>query len=56
VGNKPIPFTVQGTSSNPVFKPNYGAVVKEEVKSIGGDAGKAATGLMKGLLDKKKRN
>jgi AsmA protein len=56
IGDKPIPFTVGGTSSNPVFKPDYGAVVKEEVKSIEGDAGKAATGLIKGLLDRKKKN
>ena len=35
VGNKPIPFTVEGTASQPVFKPNLGAVAKEEVKSVG---------------------
>ncbi len=56
VGNKPIPFTVEGTSSNPVFKPDYAAVAKEEVKSIGSDAGKAASGLLDGLMGKKKKN
>jgi AsmA protein len=56
VGNKPIPFTVGGTSSDPIFKPNYGAVVKEEVKSIEGDVGKAASGLLNGLLGRKKKN
>jgi AsmA protein len=56
VGNKPIPFTVGGTSSDPVFKPDYGAVAKEEVKSIEGDVGKAASGLFDGLLGKKKKN
>jgi AsmA protein len=56
VGNKPIPFTVEGTCSEPVFKPDVKAVVKEEIKGIEGDVGKAAGGLIKGLLggDKKK--
>ena len=56
VGNKPIPFTVQGTASEPVFKPDYGAVVKEEVKSLEGDVGKAAGGLVDGLFGRKKKN
>jgi AsmA protein len=56
VGNKPIPFTVEGTSSNPVFKPDIGAVAKEEMKGIGGDVGKAAGGLLNGLLGGKKKN
>ena len=56
VGNKPIPFTVGGTSSDPVFKPDYGAVVKEEVKGLEGDVGKAAGGLLDGLFGGKKKN
>jgi AsmA protein len=56
VGNKPIPFTVGGTSSDPVFKPDYGAVVKEEVKSLEGDVGKAAGGVINGLFGGKKKN
>lgn len=56
IGNKPIPFTVGGTASEPVFKPDIGAVVKEEVKSIGSDVGKAADGLLNGLLGGKKKN
>ena len=39
VGNTPIPFTVEGTCANPVFKPQVGAVVKEKAK-----------GFLKGLL------
>lgn len=35
VGNTPIPFTVEGTSSAPVFKPDIKAVVKEEIKGVG---------------------
>jgi AsmA protein len=56
IGNKPIPFTVKGTALNPVFDPDIGAVVKEEVKSIGGDIGKAAGGLVNGLFGAKKKN
>ena len=56
VGNKPIPFTVGGTCSNPVFKPDIKAVVKEEVKSIENDVGKAAGGLLNGLFGGKKKN
>jgi hypothetical protein len=56
VGNKPIPFTVGGTCSEPVFKPDVRAVVKEEIKSIEGDVRKAAGGLLNGLLGGKKKN
>ncbi len=35
VGNTPIPFSVEGTSSAPVFKPDIKAVVKEELKGVG---------------------
>ena len=55
VGNKPIPFTVGGTCAEPVFKPDIGAVVKEEVKGIEHDVGKAAGGLLNGLLGGKKK-
>lgn len=50
VGNKPIPFTVDGTCAHPVFHPDLGAVAKEEVKGVEHDIGKAAGGLFKGLL------
>jgi AsmA protein len=46
VGNTPIPFTVQGTCANPVFRPDYKAVVKEKVTSLE----KTGVGLLKGLL------
>ncbi len=51
VGNTPIPFTVGGTCAQPVFKPDVGAVVKEEIKGVG----KAAEGLFDGLLGGKKK-
>ena len=56
VGKTPIPFTVEGTASEPVFKPNLGAVAKEEIKGVGKDVEKAAGGLLNGLLDRKKKN
>ena len=57
VGNKPIPFTVEGTASNPVFKPDVGAIAKEEMKGIiDSNVGKTAGGLLNGLLGGKKKN
>jgi len=54
VGNKPIPFTVEGTAANPVFHPDLKAVAKEEVKSVEQDVGKAAGSLIKGIFGGKK--
>jgi AsmA protein len=54
VGNKPIPFTVDGTCANPVFHPDMKAVAREEVKSVEQDVGKAAGGLLRGILGGKK--
>ena len=56
IGNKPIPFTVEGTASEPVFKPDVKAVVKEEMKGIEGGIGKAAGDLLNGILGGKKKN
>jgi AsmA protein len=55
VNDTPIPFTVEGTCSQPVFKPNLKAVLKEEIKSVGGDVEKAAGGLLKDLFGRKKK-
>jgi len=55
-GNTPIPFTVGGTCSEPVFKPDIKAFAKEEIKGMERDAGKAAGGLLKGLVGGKKKN
>ena len=43
--NEPIPFTVQGTAANPVFRPDVKAVVKDGIKG-------AAGGLLRGLIGK----
>jgi AsmA protein len=50
VGNQPIPFTVEGTCAQPVFKPDVKAIVGREVKGIG----KAAGGLVSDFLKGKK--
>lgn len=50
VGNKPIPFTVEGTCANPVFRADIKAVAKEEVKSVEHDVGKAGRDVLRGLL------
>ena len=47
VANTPIPFTVEGTAANPVFRPDMKAVVKEKVESVGG--------LVKGLFGGKNK-
>jgi AsmA protein len=52
VNNEPVPFTVEGTCAEPVFHADVRAVVKEEMKGVG----KAAGGLLKGLLGGKRPN
>ena len=51
LGKETIPFTVTGTASDPVFRPDVKAVVTEKAKGIGQ---KAAGSLLKGLLGGKK--
>jgi AsmA protein len=51
VGNSSIPFLVQGTASDPVFRPDVRAAVSQGAKNYGV---KAASGLLKGLLGGKK--
>jgi AsmA protein len=48
VDNTPIPFTVQGTCSDPQFRPDLKAVVKDKVKGIEGD-------ILKGIFGRKKK-
>lgn len=50
LNNQPVPFTVEGTCAEPVFHPDLKAVVKDEMKGMG----KAAGGMLKGLLGGKK--
>lgn len=39
-----IPFTVQGTAADPVFRPDMKAVVKDEIKGLGGTLLRGLTG------------
>ena len=50
LNNEPVPFTVDGTCADPAFHADISAVVRDEVKGLG----KAAGGLVKGLLGGKK--
>ncbi len=55
-GDLGVPFVIQGTSSNPVFRPDVRAIAIEQLKSFTGpDAGQAVTGLLRGLLGGKKQ-
>jgi AsmA protein len=52
-----VPFTITGTTSNPVFLPDVKGMAGNMVKGIGGtptDAGKVATSALGGLFGKKK--
>ncbi len=52
-GGGGIPFTITGTASNPVFKPDLGAGVGNLAKGLGGlggAAGKGVAGSAKGIL------
>ncbi len=54
-----IPFTITGTTSNPVFLPDMAGVAGNAVKGVAGapvGAAKAATGSLGGLFGKKKQN
>jgi len=57
--NSGIPFTVTGTTSNPVILPNLGAAAGNLVKGVGGNATGAASSVGKsvgGLFGHKKSN
>jgi hypothetical protein len=56
VGGTPIPFTVEGPATDPVFRPDMKSLAKEELKKFtGGDAVGQATGLLNCLLGGKKK-
>ena len=55
IADRPIPFMVEGTCSNPIFKPDVKAIVKDEIKGLEGGVGKAASGILKGLLGGQKQ-
>ena len=62
-GDASVPFLVQGTSSNPSFRPDMKGVASGAIKSIasgelnklGGTKGEKAAGLLQGLIGGKKK-
>jgi AsmA protein len=62
-GDTSVPFLVQGTSSNPAFKPDMKSIASAEVKSIasrelnklGGANAEQAVGLLQGLFNGKRK-
>jgi hypothetical protein len=56
VGGTPIPFTVEGPATDPVFRPDMKSLAKEELKKFtGGEGVGKATDLLKGLLGGKRQ-
>ena len=51
LGNLSFPFTVEGSSSNPVFRPDVNAIAKTQIKKV---EKKALDGLLNNLLGGKK--
>ncbi len=54
MNDRPVPFLVSGTCSEPVFRPDVKAAAAEQLRTIKQGAGKAAGNLLKGLLGGKK--
>jgi AsmA protein len=52
VGNLSVPFTVEGPSSNPVFRPDVNAIAKTQIKKV---ETKALGGLLNNILGGKKQ-
>jgi AsmA protein len=50
-----IPFTIQGTSSDPVFRPDVKGMVSQELKGLSGQGKSAASGIISGFLSRKKQ-
>jgi len=55
-GDTGVPFLIEGTAANPVFRPDVKALASEKVQSLGKNSlGKAAGSLLGGMLGKKKK-
>jgi len=51
-----VPFFIRGTSSDPKFEPDLKGMAESEMKDLKGAAGKAAGGILNGLLGGKKKD
>ncbi len=54
-GDTSVSFLVQGTASNPTFKPDMKSIASGELNKVGGTNAEKAVGLFQGLLNKKKK-
>ncbi|MDP8982942.1 MAG: AsmA family protein [Acidobacteriota bacterium] len=58
-GDTTVPFMIQGTASNPVFKADVAGTMKslagEELKKLGGNNAEKAVGILEGFLKGKKK-
>jgi AsmA protein len=50
LGHEPIPFTIEGTASQPVFHADVKGIAAAGIKGVAGSNAKAAVGVIKGLL------
>jgi AsmA protein len=57
-GDTGVPFLITGTSSDPLFRPDVRSIATQKIEQLTskGEIGKAATGLLNGLLGGKKKN
>jgi hypothetical protein len=56
-GEATIPFSIQGTSSDPKFVPDVKGIATEQLKSLATpETGKAVGGIINGLFGRKKTN
>ena len=54
VSNAPIPFSIEGTASDPQFRPDVRGIASDVLKGVERDPAKAASGILKGILGGKK--
>jgi hypothetical protein len=54
IANKNIPFFVQGTSAQPVFKPDLKGLANEHLNTVKGEAATAVGNMIRGLFGNKK--
>jgi len=55
-GDTSVPFLIEGTSANPIFRPDLKGMTSEKIKSLaGGNVGKKASGLLNGLFGRKRK-
>jgi AsmA protein len=55
-GTQAIPFLIEGTSADPIFRPDVKSLAAQQVHSLPkGNLGKTAAGVVGGILGKKRK-